>query len=134
MKKITAHLILGVFDIASVAACVYVVLTWIGIYKNITYGAEYISIQSNISLIGIMVMVPFVHFMTLLRWGGLFEKWANRLLFLFFLFFLFGVLLVDSYIESKISLAGYKYCVSQSERMTFSERRNYVSEYGECQY
>ncbi|SDU36878.1 hypothetical protein SAMN05216210_3410 [Halopseudomonas salegens] len=132
MNKITAHLVLGLFDVAAVAACVYVFSSWTNIDGQLSQNVDSLSVSSNLNLAGLMVIVPVTHSMALFNWKESIQKWGNRCLIGLFLFLLVGAFIMDSYLESKILAAGYEYCAGQSEKMTFSEYRTYVGENRAC--
>jgi len=132
MNKVTAHAILGVFDIAAIAACLYVFSEWENVNELLDQNTGRLSVQSNLSFYGLMIMVPVTHLLTLFKWQKVIEKWGNRFLVALLLSLVVGAFIMDSYLENKILAAGYQYCASQSEAMTFSEYRTYIKGNNEC--
>ena len=126
MNKVRAHIILCFFDIGAIAACYYVFAKWNNIVQQINVSIESITLQSPIGLYLLIVVVPVIHVLSLFRWKGAAEIWANRFLIFSFLFMLVGAFYLSSCFDNKLVTAGYRYCASQSERMTFSEFKTYV--------
>ncbi|MCK5229230.1 MAG: hypothetical protein KAR13_03130 [Desulfobulbaceae bacterium] len=132
MNKNTAHIIIGILDVAAVAACYYVFTQWQQIDQLINVNSESITVQNYLCLYTLMVAVPVTHVLALFQWQGTAKNWANRLLLSFFLLVLVGALSLDVYLKDKILNAGYHYCANRSAGMTFSEFKTYLRGDKQC--
>lgn len=132
MNKTTAHIIVGLADIAAVASCYYAFIEWMSVTQAINTESESISVQSYFGLYILIILVPIIHITSLIQWNSFTTKLINGSLIILFLLMLFGVILLDSHINNKLKNAGFHYCDKQSVMMTFSEFRTYLKENIPC--
>ncbi|MCP4117881.1 MAG: hypothetical protein GY737_21265 [Desulfobacteraceae bacterium] len=132
MNNTTAHIILGFFDVAALGACYYVFTQWNTIDQQIIGSAESITFQNLIGFYTMMIVVPVTHILSLFQWQGTAKKWANRFLIFFFMLMIVGGFTLSLSFKNKLLNAGYRYCASQSERMTLSEFKTYLREDMKC--
>lgn len=132
MNKASAHIVLAVFDIAALAACYYVFTEWKSISELISANSNNVSMQSHFGFYALLIMVPTIHIMTAFQWPNYVKKWCNLLLVAQLLLLTASAFSLDLFLEDKLRSAGYHYCPSQSEVMSFSEFKTYFKDNSSC--
>lgn len=127
MKKTTAHIIFGCFDIAAVGACYHVYHTWVSVHKMLLEGVQQVTIQIPTGLYLLTVLVALVHLMSLVQWSGKKKNWMNYGLVISLVLLTVMCLSFDVILQKHILNAGYRYCVEKSESMTFSKFKTFVN-------
>jgi hypothetical protein len=132
MNRATAHFVLGILDIAALYACYYVFDTWAQIGEQIENKVEQISIQAYFGLYGLVVLIPFIHILSLFNWKDRVKQWLSRSLVALLLLLFINAFALESIMKSRLIDAGYHYCHALSEQMTFSEFSTYLEDHIPC--
>jgi hypothetical protein len=132
MNKKTAHLIIGIFDLAAIAACYYVFYRVGVIHHSINSDVKVIELQRPIGLYLLLLIVPVVHVLGLFRFSQKILKFVNISAIFCFLLLLVAGLYADRVLESQILKAGYQYCPTRSSGGAFSEFRVYLHDGIQC--
>lgn len=132
MSKTTVHIILFFIDIAAIFACLYVFGEYHDISDQLNSFVDSIVVQRPLGLYFVLIIVPIIHCSGLVRIAKKREKLANNCLITCFALLIISAFVFDSWVESKITNAGYYYCEDMSESMRMSEFKRYLRDDLEC--
>jgi len=127
MDKRRAHVTLLVFDALAFWALYLVIDKWHEVSQDIRYAADSIELQSPFGLFIATLIIPIIHSQCLITVKSKrAEKIRNYAISGLFVLTLLAGFVFDHLINKEVTSAGYQYCASESETLTFSQFRVYV--------
>ncbi len=127
MDKRLAHLVLLVFDALSFWAFSHVINRWHDVSQSIASSETSIELQSPFGLYMATLIIPIIHSQCLVKIKNKsIEKARNYVISGLFISLLLAGFVFDHLIEKEVTNAGYKYCSSESETLTFSQFKVYA--------
>lgn len=132
MNKTRAHLLLGVFDLAALAACWW---AWSELHQlslAVSAAVQPIQVQRPVGLLAVAVMVPVVHGICSIPWRGKWSGRAGAVLVVLGTLTLSGVWWVDAAVEKRLIAAEYHRCPGKTRQMTVSKFETWAYEREQC--
>lgn len=132
MGKLRAHIILSLFDIATLFVLYHLFSEWNRISDSILLSENNIRIQKPLGLYLLLLVIPLIHLTSLINVPKTYNRLANYALSGVFLLIIVFSFYLDVRIESRLINAGYSYCKNKSENMRFSEFKVFLKDRNQC--
>jgi hypothetical protein len=123
MNKLSAHIVIGIFDLLALYGAYYVYEQWHELSLLIADQVGRVEIQSGLGVYLILLIIPVTHLVSVINWPERVKGLINKALITTLI--LLGILayFVSVKFTEKINQADYFYCEKASKDMTFSEFR-----------
>lgn len=132
MGKFKAHIVLSLFDIMAIFVCYHVVREWNRVSGSVLLSEYSIGVQKPLGLYILLLVIPFMHFSSLINIPVSYKKATSYVLVGIFLLMIILSFYIDYRIDNILTNADYSYCQQKSEGMRFSEFKVFVTDDGQC--
>jgi hypothetical protein len=136
MKKSTAHLVVGIFDVAAIIGLLLFIHTCDLLLESLIHQKPVVLDTGRAYLLLLLVM-PLLHGYSLIEFFlpsvfNTWRRWLNIFLIGFFVALLLATFTVNQWLLAKIEAGGYQKCEPASVRISKYTKSTYALVYEDC--